>query len=105
MRDTFRMDKADASLTKHLHLEHFLTYFTRTNLQKISRVIICFRGLPFRAAFCKARFAGLRPWFVPIRGGDDLQFGLVRRALCIFAPRSTPNKLFLTAAQPGRCCS
>jgi hypothetical protein len=51
--------------------------------------------------FCEARSAGLRPWFPPIRWGvgvgGGLHFGLVRRALCIFAPRSTPNELFLIA--------
>jgi hypothetical protein len=51
--------------------------------------------------FCEARFAGLSPWFAPVRGVGvgvgGLHFGLVRRALCIFAPRSTPNKLLLTA--------
>jgi hypothetical protein len=51
--------------------------------------------------FCEARFAGLSPWFAPVRGvgvgGGGLHFGLVRRALFIFAPRSTPNKLILTA--------
>jgi hypothetical protein len=53
--------------------------------------------------FCEARFAGLSPWFAPVRrggggGGGGLHFELVRRALFIFAPRSTPNKLLLTAA-------
>jgi hypothetical protein len=51
--------------------------------------------------FCEARFAGLSPWFAPIsRGGGGcggLHFGLVRRALFIFATRSTRNKLLLTA--------
>jgi hypothetical protein len=48
--------------------------------------------------FCEARFAGLSPWFAPVRGGvGGLHFGLMRRALSIFAPRSTPNKLLLTA--------
>jgi hypothetical protein len=51
--------------------------------------------------FCEARFAGLSPWFAPVRrggsGGGDLHFALVRRALCIFAPRSTPYKHLLTA--------
>jgi hypothetical protein len=54
--------------------------------------------------FCEARFAGLRPWFAPVRlggggggGGGGLHFGLMRRALFIFAPRSTPNKLLLSA--------
>jgi hypothetical protein len=57
--------------------------------------------------FCEARFAGLSPWFAPVGvgvgvgvGGDGsggLHFGLVRRALFISAPRSTPNKLTLTA--------
>jgi hypothetical protein len=54
---------------------------------------------PFLAkinSFCEARFAGLSPWFAPVRGGG-LHFGLVRRALCIFAPRSTPNELPLIA--------
>jgi hypothetical protein len=53
---------------------------------------------------CEARFAGLSPWFAPVcRGGDGagggggLHFKLVRRALFIFAPRSTPNELLLTA--------
>jgi hypothetical protein len=56
-----------------------------------------------RGTFCEARFAGLSPWFAPVRrvgvggGGGGLHFGLVRRALVIFAPRSTPNKLILTA--------
>jgi hypothetical protein len=48
--------------------------------------------------FCEARFAGPSPWFAPVRvdvGG--LQFGLVRRALFIFAPRSTSNELGLIA--------
>jgi hypothetical protein len=53
-------------------------------------------------SFCEARFAGLSPWFAPVRRvgggvGGGLHFGLVRRALFIFAPRSTPNKLNLTA--------
>jgi hypothetical protein len=51
-------------------------------------------------AFCEARFADLSPWFVVVRGGGGgggLQFALVRRALCVFAPRSSPNKLLLTA--------
>jgi hypothetical protein len=53
--------------------------------------------------YCEARFAGLSPWFAPDRrgigvvGGGGGHFGLVRRALCIFAPRSTPSKLLLTA--------
>jgi hypothetical protein len=49
--------------------------------------------------FCVARFAGLSAWFAPVRRGvgGGLHFGLVRRALFIFAPRSTPNKLVLTA--------
>jgi hypothetical protein len=49
--------------------------------------------------FFEARFVGLSPWFAPVRGGGGggLHFGLVRRALCIFAPRSTPNTLLLTA--------
>jgi hypothetical protein len=50
---------------------------------------------------CEARFAGLSPWFSHVRrgggGGGGLHFGLVRRALCIFVPRSTPNKLLMTA--------
>jgi hypothetical protein len=44
--------------------------------------------------FREARFSGLSPWFAPVRGGGaggGLHFGLVHRALCIFAPRSTPN--------------
>jgi hypothetical protein len=58
------------------------------------------------STFCEARFAGLSPWFAPVRGGGGggggvggggLHFGLVRRALFIFALRSTPNKLILTA--------
>jgi hypothetical protein len=48
--------------------------------------------------FSEARFAGLNPWFAPVRGGvGGLQFGPVRRAICIFAPRSTPNELGLIA--------
>jgi hypothetical protein len=52
--------------------------------------------------FCEARFAGLSPLFAPVRHGvgggvGGLQFGLVRRALCIFAPRFTPNELLLIA--------
>jgi hypothetical protein len=53
--------------------------------------------------FCEARVAGLSPWFAPIRGGvgggggGGLHSGLVCRALCIFAPRSTPNELLLIA--------
>jgi hypothetical protein len=47
--------------------------------------------------FCKARFAGLSPWFAPVRGGGGLHFALVCCVLCIFASRSTPNKLLLTA--------
>jgi hypothetical protein len=49
--------------------------------------------------FCEARIAGLNPWFPPVcrGGGGGLHFKLVRRALCIFAPCSTPNKLLLTA--------
>jgi hypothetical protein len=49
-------------------------------------------------SFCETRFAGLSPWIAPVRGGGGgLHFGLVRRALCIFAPRSTPNELLLIA--------
>jgi hypothetical protein len=50
-------------------------------------------------SYCEARFAGLSPWFSPVRGGGGggLHFGLVRRALCIFAPCSTPNELLLIA--------
>jgi hypothetical protein len=53
-------------------------------------------------AFCEARFAGLSPWFAPVRGGvcgggGGLHFGLVRHALCIFAPRSTHIELRLIA--------
>jgi hypothetical protein len=50
---------------------------------------------------------GLRPWFAPGRGGGGgggggsggggLHFGLVRRTLCIFTPRSTRNELLLIA--------
>jgi hypothetical protein len=45
---------------------------------------------------------GLSPWFAPVRGGGGggvggLHFGLVRHALYIFAPRSTPNDLLLIA--------
>jgi hypothetical protein len=51
--------------------------------------------------FCEARFAGLSPWFAPVRGGGGvgrgLHFGLVRRAICIFAPLSTPNELLQIA--------
>jgi hypothetical protein len=48
--------------------------------------------------FCEARFAGLSPWFAPVLGGGGgLRFGLMPRALCIFAPRSTPNELLLIA--------
>jgi hypothetical protein len=49
--------------------------------------------------FCEARVAGLSPCFAPVRscGGGGVYFGLVRRALCIFAPRSTPNELGLIA--------
>jgi hypothetical protein len=49
---------------------------------------------------CEVRFARLSPWFAPVRrdGGGGLDFGLVRRALCIFAPCSSPNELLLTAA-------
>jgi hypothetical protein len=40
--------------------------------------------------FLRARFAGLSPWFAPVRRGGGvgggLHFGLVRRALFIFAP-------------------
>jgi hypothetical protein len=49
-------------------------------------------------AFCEARFAGLSPWFAPVRVGvgggvgGGLHFGFVRRVLFIFALRSTPNK-------------
>jgi hypothetical protein len=53
-----------------------------------------------RRAFCEARFAGLSPWFTPVRVGvgvGGLHFGLVRLTLFIFAPRSTPYKLILTA--------
>jgi hypothetical protein len=55
--------------------------------------------------FCEVRFAGLSPWFAPVRHGGGvgvrgLRFGLVRRALYIFAPRSTPNELRLTAVMP-----
>jgi hypothetical protein len=49
--------------------------------------------------FCEARCAGLSPWFAPVRGFGvgGLHFGLLRRALCIFAPRCTPNELGLNA--------
>jgi hypothetical protein len=54
----------------------------------------------------EACFARLSPWFAPVRrgdgvvgGGGDLHFRLVRHSLCIFAPRSTANKLPLTAVK------
>jgi hypothetical protein len=53
--------------------------------------------------FCEARFAGLSPWFalfvvlVLLLVVVVYIFGLVRRALCIFAPRSTINELLLIA--------
>jgi hypothetical protein len=51
-----------------------------------------------RGSSCEARFAWLSPWFAPVRGGGGgVYFGLVLRALCIFAPRSTPNELGLIA--------
>jgi hypothetical protein len=58
--------------------------------------------MPAKATFCEARFAGLSPWFAPVRGGvvvvgGGLHFGLVRRALCIFAPRFTPKELLMIA--------
>jgi hypothetical protein len=54
------------------------------------------------AAEVSGVFAGLSPCFAPVRRGGvggvgGLHLGLLRRALCIFAPRSTPNKLLLTA--------
>jgi hypothetical protein len=59
---------------------------------QVTRCCACF-------VFAKPAFAGLSPWFAHVRrgGGGGLHFGLVRRALFIFAPRSTPNKLLLTA--------
>jgi hypothetical protein len=50
--------------------------------------------------FCEARFAGLSPWFAPVRCRRrvrGIHFEFARRALCIIAPRSTPNELSLTA--------
>jgi hypothetical protein len=48
--------------------------------------------------FCEARCAGLSPWFAPVcGGGGGVYCGLVRHALCIFEPRSTPNELGLIA--------
>jgi hypothetical protein len=59
-----------------------------------------------QSSLCGALFAP-EPWFAPVRGvgvgvgdgggGGGQHFGLVRRALCIFAPRSTPNELGLVA--------
>jgi hypothetical protein len=53
-----------------------------------------------KTLFCEACYAGLSPWFAPVcrcggGGGGGLHFALVCRALCIFAPLSTPNKLLL----------
>jgi hypothetical protein len=62
---------------------------------------------------CKARFAGLRPWFAPVRRGvgggvGGLYIGLVRSAFGIFALRSTPNELLpydcRYDVKPGPCC-
>jgi hypothetical protein len=49
--------------------------------------------------FSRSPLCGAEPLVAPVRGGGGggLHFALVRRALCIFAPRSTPNKLLLTA--------
>jgi hypothetical protein len=56
------------------------------------------RGADAPDVFCEARFAGLSPWFAPVRGGGGgVCCGLVRHALCIFEPRSTPNELGLIA--------
>jgi hypothetical protein len=66
-------------------------------------VVSWFNKKEYVPCFCEARFAGLSPWFAPVRrggvggGGRGLQFGLVRRALFIFAPHSPHNKLLLTA--------
>jgi hypothetical protein len=50
--------------------------------------------------FCEARFAGMSPWFAPVHRRchrlRGIHFELVCPALCIFAPRSTLNKLLLT---------
>jgi hypothetical protein len=55
--------------------------------------------------FLRSPLCGAEPLVCPcsscvsvgVGGGGGLHFGLVRRALFIFAPRSTPNKLILTA--------
>jgi ribosome modulation factor len=54
----------------------------------------------FHRPLLRSPLCGLSPWFAPVcdvDGGGGLHFGLVRRALCIFAPRSTPNELGLVA--------
>jgi hypothetical protein len=53
--------------------------------------IICSRIL------CESRFAGLSSWFAPAHDRcRGVHYELVRRALCIVAPRSTPFELFVT---------
>jgi histidine ammonia-lyase len=47
---------------------------------------------PTLSSSCEARCA-------PVVVGGGLQFGLVRRAVSVFAPRTTPNKLLLTAVR------
>jgi hypothetical protein len=54
---------------------------------------------PTLSSSCEACFAGLSPWFAPVVVVGGLQLGLVRRAVSVFAPRSTPNKLLLTAVR------
>jgi hypothetical protein len=78
------------------------TFWSYANLMHVVLLLFCMNALYL--CFCEARFAGLSPWFAPVRhgvgvggGGGGLHFGLVLRALFIFAPRSTPNKLLMTA--------
>jgi hypothetical protein len=43
----------------------------------------------------RSPLCGVEPLVRVVVGGGVLHFGLVRRALCIFAPRYTPNELGL----------
>jgi hypothetical protein len=51
------------------------------------------------SAFCKARIAGLSPWFAPVRlrHRHGIHFALWCHPLYISAPHSTPNELLLAA--------
>jgi hypothetical protein len=48
-------------------------------------------------AFLRSPLCGAEPLVCPWSSWYGIYFGLVRRALCILAPRSTPNELGLIA--------